>query len=71
MAQSLAPLTGALNEAKAAGDVKFAQLYHTLARAMGQKAAAFATNSIVTHNKEKASVKDAIAALVSAGDLQT
>ena len=68
LAQSLAPITGALYEAKAAGNVKFAQLYHALVGALGRKAAAFATDDIEAHKKEKAAVKAALAALATAGE---
>jgi len=68
LARSLAPITGALSEAKAAGHVRSAQLYHALAGAMGRKAAAFATDDSEAHKREKAAVKAALAALAAAGE---
>ena len=67
LALSLAPIIGAMCEAKAAGQVRFAQLYHALVGAMGRKAAAFATDDGGAHKKEKAAVKAALAALNAAG----
>jgi len=67
LAQSLAPIRGAMYEAKVAGNVRFAQLYHALVGAMGRKAAALATDDFDAHDKEKAALNAALAALAAAG----